>query len=72
MRPSYIACCRLSDPDPACAITPDVVSFTLGWCPMCEEAIRISPQSMVIVFDTDAVPICIQCAVKIPGLVFAR
>lgn len=67
--PTYIACCRISDPDPACVVVAD---FTIGWCPLCEEAIRISPESMLLVFDTDATPVCIQCAVKIPNLVFVR
>lgn len=66
----YIACCRISDPDPACAFT--VRDFTIGWCPMCEEAIRISPNSMLIIYDTGAVAVCIQCAVTIPGLEFRR
>jgi hypothetical protein len=68
MRPDYLVCCRTSDPDPACEARE---SYVLADCLHCTEEIRVSLGSLPDVI-LGAKPICIQCAVQLPGAVFVQ
>lgn len=66
--PAFVVCCRVSDPDPACVAVPGA---GVGFCSKCTEAVRVSPDSAKYLFD-GAMLLCVQCAVELPELIFAR
>jgi hypothetical protein len=63
----FVVCCRLTDPDPACVLTPGAET---GWCAKCDAAVRVSQDSIPYVLG-GAMVICVQCAVTLPDAIFA-